>query len=153
MQQFHSLRVSKSGGHASRVLQIGKHDRTRGRIKMGRASSIHRRRIRDSSQECLDHRGIDFDDLVGNAPMSFVMYFLKRILVGGVHQAKRLRSGLVMPICYETDAIFALDCQILYMRRDNVLASETFRVVAVHVNRLDSSLMIGNGVLADRKLA
>ena len=135
LQQFHSLGVSKSRGNASRVLQIGKHDRTRGRIKRGGASGVYRRRIRNSSQERLDRRGIDFDDLVGNAPVSFVMDFLNRIPVGSLHQAKRLSSRLVMPIGYETDAILALDCQILYMRRDNVLASETFRVVAVHVNR------------------
>ena len=86
--------------------------------------------------------------------MGFVMYFLKRFLVGGVHQAKRLRSDLVMPVCYETDAIFALDRQILHMRRDNVLASDVLPCCGGPCkSAFDSSPMIGNGVLADRKLA
>ena len=41
--------------------------------------------------------GIDFDDLVGNALMSFIMHFLKRLLVGGVHQAKHFRTGPHQP--------------------------------------------------------
>ena len=136
MQQFHSLRVAKSGGHGRRVLQIGKHDRTRGRIKLGRASAICRRRIRDSSQERLDHRGIDFDDLVGNAPVGFVMCLLKRILVGGVHQAKRLRTDLINPIRYETERHICPGLPSpFHATRHMSSRVSAFRVVAVHVNR------------------
>ena len=112
--QIQSLRVSKPGGHASRVLQIGKHDRTRGRINLDPASAMNGRRIRDPSQERLDHRGIDFDDLVGDASVCLVMCLLKCILVGGVHQAKHFRTDLINPIRNEANAVFALDCQVLF---------------------------------------
>ena len=53
------------------------------------------------AQERLDHRRIDFDDLVGDASVGFVMCLLKRILVGGLDQAKHVRTDLINPVGYE----------------------------------------------------
>jgi hypothetical protein len=91
----------------------------------------------DPSQERLDHRRIDFDDLVGNIPVGFVMCFLKRILVGGVYPAKRLRTDLVMPIRYEANTTFALDCEVLFMRRGYSTSS---KLLGFHESSKDASV-------------
>src|SRR6185437_6343428 len=130
------LGISVEQGHAGRILQIREHDRAETCVDRNSVCLRWRRwLVLDPATKSFDYGGLDFEHFVGNQAVSFVVRTINGFSIRRFNQTKRGTADLIEPVGQKLDLIFFLKSEILLVRIRHGMASRSFNVVAIHVDR------------------
>ena len=133
------LVVAIFGGHKGGIFKVRKHNGPERTVHLVFVPGRFRGRIIDSPQERLNDPRIDFDNLVGNISMGFIMSRLDRFLVGSLNQTEGGTLLFIKPVSEKFYPLFTLRFQVFLMCIGDCMMRCPLDKVAVHKNRHISS--------------